>query len=115
MALSRRGLLTGLGAIIAAPAIVHAVNLMPIRGIVMDVPRVIRIPLGSDFIRVHNDSDAPLAVAIGNSGTLYIPAHATEYFGPRHSVVIGKGPPKTFLGSRLVADCADLGGYELIA
>lgn len=39
MSLSRRGLLTGLGAIIAAPAIVRAASLMPVRGIVMDVPR----------------------------------------------------------------------------
>lgn len=35
--LTRRGILTGLGAALAAPAIVHAANLMPIRGIVMSI------------------------------------------------------------------------------
>ena len=37
MQLSRRGFIGGLGALIAAPAIVRAASLMPVRGIVMDV------------------------------------------------------------------------------
>jgi len=35
MILSRRGILTGLASLIAAPAIVRAENLMPVRGIIM--------------------------------------------------------------------------------
>lgn len=34
----RRSFLLGLGSLIAAPAIVRASSLMPVRGIIMDVP-----------------------------------------------------------------------------
>ncbi len=58
----RREFLRGLGAAIAAPAIVHAAGLMPVRGIVMDA----RLPYGR----------SPLMDAVGllvllNDGTLW--------------------------------------------
>lgn len=34
---SRRGFLIGLGALVAAPAVVRAASLMPVRGIIMDI------------------------------------------------------------------------------
>lgn len=37
---SRRTFITGLAATLAAPAIVRAASLMPVRGIVMDVPSI---------------------------------------------------------------------------
>lgn len=36
--ISRRSIISGLGALIAAPALVRASNLMPVRGIIMPMP-----------------------------------------------------------------------------
>jgi hypothetical protein len=41
MTLSRRGLLTGLGALIAAPAIVRAGSLMPVRRPALTAPQLV--------------------------------------------------------------------------
>jgi hypothetical protein len=46
--LSRRGLLIGLGAIIAAPAIVRFENIMPVRAVVLrpNLDEILRVPYG---------------------------------------------------------------------
>jgi hypothetical protein len=46
--LSRRGLLIGLGAIIAAPAIVRIQNIMPVRAVVLrpNLDEILRVPYG---------------------------------------------------------------------
>ena len=38
---SRRSFITGLAALVATPAIVRASSLMPVRGLIMDVPKLV--------------------------------------------------------------------------
>jgi hypothetical protein len=59
----RRSFLTGLAATLAAPAIVRAASLMPVRGIVMDVQQPIAhlngVPLYADLVDITRQAFVP--------------------------------------------------------
>lgn len=55
--LARRSFLTGLGALIAAPTVVRAASLMPVRGIVMPVYVTVRTGIPSPTWRVMYTSN----------------------------------------------------------
>jgi hypothetical protein len=84
MDLNRRGFLAGLGSLLAAPAIVHAGNLMPVRALSVEAPL---IPSGT-YVRIllmpgYGDGrigtvlgpvdDAVAANWIVNGNSVYVP------------------------------------------
>lgn len=50
MIMNRRGILLGLASALAAPAIVHAGNLMPIKALIIDAPKPTWIMKGFDHL-----------------------------------------------------------------
>lgn len=62
--MNRRGFLTGIGALIAAPAVVKFASLMPVRGIIHPIPLIQPIPLDyAELVRVTRQAMLPRLVA----------------------------------------------------
>jgi len=85
--MNRRGFLTGLAAALAAPAIVRFENLMPVRGIIVPIPRPgVRYSMRSIHLPPGNFSLDEIAAIIAN--------HRYEYPSSPISRIVGAGPSR---------------------
>jgi hypothetical protein len=73
MKFSRRGFLSGLGAVLAAPAVVRAANLMPVRGIIMPAPLRLTLTGAGHGLHAGDLITFPGATSLpqGLAGTVY--------------------------------------------
>ena len=75
--LTRRGIIGSLGALLAAPAVVKAASLMPVRGIIMSVERPPTLGQWLDIIKHNIDLDQALVWRKAWMGQL-IPSDSIE-------------------------------------
>ena len=77
--LARRSFLAGLGSLLAAPAIVHAGNLMPVKRVILTPPRHVLYdhPSSIDAAQCAYDPEKWMATELKNQPVSILPGHIT--------------------------------------